>query len=217
MRCFCSLCLIVACCCIVQASQALRAFGNDQARRSVFRVLTSEQSEDPAMAAGVVKNAVGAATQAPAGIQRSAPQPVVNSSWNSDTRPYSPATAVNSVHTQIGFYGNNTGRQTTSAFPRRPTIHANAQRTVRQLPKPFTGFEHEPTLNPYLILDEDDDDTQSVPSYLTQVQPRVAQLQINRAQQREIQQLRGQLQKTTSGVSASSRYMNTAQFYSGRR
>jgi hypothetical protein len=82
-----------------------------------------------------------------------------------------------------------------------------------------------------LNLDRDDDDTQDVPNYLTLVLPQLEQAQMNRVQQREIQQLRGQLQNIPAdigappalptnrsvGMATSARFMDTAQFYGGVR
>jgi hypothetical protein len=116
-------------------------------------------------------------------------------------------------------------------FPRRAAIRTNAQQPHRRQPKPFETAEHEPTLSPYLNLDRDENDTQDVPNYLTLVLPQFEQMRMNRAQQQEIQQLRGQLQSMSgsvgaappyevsrsAGMGSSARFMDTAQFYGGTR
>jgi len=220
MRRFSSLCFVIAGCCIVAAPAGSRAFGSDENRVSVFRVLTSEQSEGWTAAVPVEQDAaVSAPAAEPSATQAVAPR------MSSRSPVYSQAPAIQ-MHRPVNLYGGNMARQTMSQFPRRAPIQAKAQRSARRQAKPFTGFEHEPTLSPYLILDEDEDDTQNVPSYFTQVRPRLEQQQTNRAQQREIQQLRGQLQTMTGGVGgatqyeasrAPARYMDTGQFYSGMR
>ena len=226
MRRFCSLCFVIAGCCLVQAMDNSHAFGSDESRTSVFRMLTSEQSEGPSTTAPIEQDDMAKAPAA----EQSMPQTVVAPRMSSGAPIYSQAPA-SPMQRPVNFYGGNMARQTMSQFPRRAAIQAGAKRTVRRQAKPFTGYEHEPTLSPYLILDEDEDDAQNVPSYFTQVRPRLEQLQTNRIQQLEIQQLRGQLQTMPSGVGGApvyeasraagmgspARYMDTAQFYGGMR
>ena len=118
-----------------------------------------------------------------------------------------------------------------SQFPRRATLQLNPQRVTRRHPKPFETAEHEPTISPYLNLDRDENDPQDIPNYLTLVLPQLEQMQMDRTQQREIQQLRGQLQNmsanviaapafemnSSTGMGGSARFMDTAQFYRGMR
>jgi hypothetical protein len=115
-------------------------------------------------------------------------------------------------------------------FPRRAAIRSNPQRAGRRQPKPFETVEHEPTISPFLNLDRDESDPQELPSYLTFVLPHREQIETNRHQQREIQQLRAQVQNISTSFGAapvyemsrsagmrSARYMDTAQFYNGMR
>jgi hypothetical protein len=225
MRRFWSLWFVVAGCSIVQAMDDSRAFGGDDSRTSVFRVLTSEQSERPVTTAPIEHDAIATAPQA---TGASATQTVAEPRMSSGAPIYSRTPAQ--MHRPVNIYGGSMARQTMSQFPRRAPIQAGAKRSVRRPAKPFTGYEHEPTLSPYLILDDDEDDTQNVPSYFTQIRPRLEQQQTNRAQQREIQQLRGQLQTISggggaplyeasraAGMGSPARYMDTAQFYGGMR
>jgi hypothetical protein len=95
--------------------------------------------------------------------------------------------------------------------------------------KPFQTVYREPTVSPYLNLHRDEVNNEGAPNYFAFVRPQLDQIEANRAQQREIQQLRGQLpanstvvgpQYRTSdlpGTGTPARYMDTAQFYSGMR
>jgi hypothetical protein len=221
MRCFSSLCFVVASCCIVHGLDDSQAFGGDENRKSVFRVLTSEQSEGLTDTASVKQASL--TTTSPVENQPM-PQAVAAPRMSSGAPIYS-QTPASQMQRPVNIYGGNMARQTMSQFPRRAPIQAGANRTTRRPAKPFTGHEHEPTLSPYLILDDDEDDTQNVPTYFTQVRPRIEQQQTNRAQQQEIQQLRGQLQagapvyeaSRASGMGSPARYMDTAQFYGGLR
>jgi hypothetical protein len=119
---------------------------------------------------------------------------------------------------------------TTTSFPRRPAIQPQGQRSMRRVSKPFEHVDRDPTISPYIHLDRDDDEKQIVPNYFTFVRPQMEQMATNRIQQREIQQLRGQVQGMTMsgiapqgatyrmpGTGSPARFMDTAQFYSGGR
>ena len=72
---------------------------------------------------------------------------------------------------------------------------------MRRVSKPFENVDRDPTISPYIHLDRDDDEKQIVPNYFTFVRPQLEQMATNRFQQREIQQLRGQVQgMTMSGI-----------------
>jgi hypothetical protein len=115
-------------------------------------------------------------------------------------------------------------------FPWRTRIQPRGGQPIRPVSKPFENVERDPTTSPYLNLDRDEDDLQVVPSYFTFVRPQLEQIQTNRMQQRELQQLRGQVQGMSmqgigpqsspmraAGVGAPARFMDTAQFYGGHR
>jgi hypothetical protein len=127
------------------------------------------------------------------------------------------------------FYGGLSAQATLNQLPRRASVQPRSPRSTRRQQKPFEGIEHEPTLSPFLNLDQDEDDTENVPVYFTLVRPRIEQRETNRLQQREIQQLRGQVQSMSAtgiaspydggqsgGRTRPAMYMNTAQFYGGR-
>ena len=94
--------------------------------------------------------------------------------------------------------------------------------------KPFQTIESEPAVSPYLNLYRTDLNPNTMPNYVALVRPQFEQLQANRKQASDLQRLRAQLQNatqpvaapqqaasgaSTSGMSMSARYMDTAQFY----
>jgi hypothetical protein len=96
--------------------------------------------------------------------------------------------------------------------------------------KPFETVYREPTVSPYLNLYRAEDESESAPNYFAFVRPQLDQIEANRRQQREIQQLRGQVQGISTTIAGPqygrsappatgtrSRYMDTAQFYGGWR
>lgn len=130
----------------------------------------------------------------------------------------------------LSFYGGYAARQTLSQQPRRTPIQASAPRPVYRQVKPFQSTHFTPTVSPYLNLHRDDANSESAPNYFSLVRPQLEQIEAARNQQRDIQQLRGQLQTISStvirpqnqtsglpGTGTPARYMDTAQFYSGLR
>jgi hypothetical protein len=93
--------------------------------------------------------------------------------------------------------------------------------------KPFQTVYREPTVSPYLNLYRDESTNEGAPNYFAFVRPQMEQIEANRAQQREIQQLRGQVHGSSStmagppsgmpGTGTPARFMDTAQFYGGFR
>jgi hypothetical protein len=210
------------------------AEGNDRARTSMFRALTSEQSEGPALAAPVEQAAMAEPVtpeQVPAAAESaSVPvQPMLTAPAPTAMPKVAPSMPMSYSSRPTNYYGGLSAQATLSQLPRRAAVQPRSPRSTRRQPKPFEGVEHEPTLSPYLNLDQDEDDTENVPNYFTLVRPRIEQLETNRLQQREIQQLRGQVQSmAASGVASPqdggqsagrtrpAMFMNTAQFYGGR-
>jgi hypothetical protein len=204
-------------------------FGRDDLRTSMFRELTSDQPAPPPVQSAPTEPAPEAAAVAPQLVSASpaAASPRISSPSPKVIQP--PVTPP--MVRPASFYGGNSARQTMSQFPRRAAIRTNPRPASRRQPKPFETAEHEPTISPYLNLDRDDDESQNIPNYLTMVLPQFEQMQVNRNQQREIQQLRGQLQSMStnvgpapayevnrsSGMASSARFMDTAQFYGGAR
>lgn len=200
---------------------------------SAFRALTSESSSRPPIDAlaqadvGQTSPDIGPiAGPALSPTQPSvAPQTVAAPSTTTSTAALSHAPRL------VNFYGGPPARVALAQLPRRAAIQPQPQRTARRQPKPFESIEHEPTISPYIILDEDESNSQNVPNYFTWVRPRLEQREVNRAQQQELQRLRGQLQSMTAnpvggmavgaggsaGVKSSARFMDTGQFYGGMR
>jgi len=126
-----------------------------------------------------------------------------------------------------GIYAARPAAQGFTPLPRRRAIQPHPQPLFQQTIKPFETYQPETTISPYLNLYRDEDDVRTMPNYFTFVRPQLEQLEINRAQQRELQQLRSQLRKVgtpaapryqSGGIpvgGTAARYMDTAQFYSG--
>jgi hypothetical protein len=145
------------------------------------------------------------------------------------TRPILDPQVTNQTKQVLGFYGGYTARATLSQQPRRTPIQAAGPRPMFRQAKPFQAVHREPTVSPYLNLHRDESNTEGAPNYFAFVRPQLDQLEANRVQQRDIQQLRGQLQATSTvvgpqyratglpGTGTPARYMDTAQFYNGMR
>jgi hypothetical protein len=129
----------------------------------------------------------------------------------------------------LNFYGGYSARATLSQLPRPINLQQrSAPPPVRRTVKPFEVVHREPTVSPYLNLHRDEEDEESSPNYFAFVRPQMEQLETNRMQQRELQQLRGQLQTMSTTVvgpryqaagipatGTAARYKDTAQFYGG--
>lgn len=132
-----------------------------------------------------------------------------------------------SSHAQrvLDYYGGQSARATLEKMPRRTPIQPAQTEQMPHHGKPFQSATTSPTVSPYLNLFRDDDEvTESAPSYYAFVRPQLEQQQINERQQRELQRLERQLQRGSAvtavrGVSSgsSARFMDTAQFYGGWR
>jgi hypothetical protein len=135
----------------------------------------------------------------------------------------------NQTRHALAFYGGYSARTTLSQMPRRTPIQPAPSRPLRGPTKPFQNVNQEPTLSPYINLYREEEDA-DLPNYFTYVRPQMEQLQLNQLQQRELQQLRGQVQNMSPpaagtqyqsmrapGGGAPARFMDTAQFYGGWR
>jgi hypothetical protein len=144
-------------------------------------------------------------------------QPFIEPQVNSQTRQ------------ALSFYGGQSARATLSQMPRRTPLQTSSSRPLHRQEKPFQNFNHEPTISPYLNLDRDEERGDAVPIYHTYVRPQMEQYELNRMQQRDLHQLRGQVQSMTPtvagpqyqtnrmpGTGTQARFMDTAQFYTGR-
>ena len=111
--------------------------------------------------------------------------------------------------------------------PRRPLVGGSSAARRPRGAKPFTAVRPDPTVSPYmnLFLEED---RFAAPNYFAFVRPQLQQLNTNRLQQQEFQQLRRGLRgvELTSGSQPLSpggqaihqaRFQNTGHFYPAAR
>jgi hypothetical protein len=145
------------------------------------------------------------------------------------TTPFAEPQVTSQTKQALGFYGGYAARATLSQQPRRTPLQGSASRPLFRPAKPFQSVYREPTVSPYLNLHREEANTDGAPNYFAFVRPQLDQIDANRAQQREIQQLRGQLQSGAAvvgpqyrasglpGTGTPARYMDTAQFYGGLR
>lgn len=234
MRRFASICFLATACYTAQALTLVPARGDNRLRVSAFRELTNENptqaSYDPAETPLTVSEPVEIppTTSAP---PSSAAMPQMVMPPSVATMPtHVPSTGA-AMRRPVSLYSGPSARAALTQFPRRAPAQTNPGRPARRQSKPFQGYryDHEPTLSPYLNLDRDDDE-QTVPNYFTFVRPEIQQRETNRMQERELQQMRGQIQTMTSsgtpsqfemgrstGNASPARFMDTAQFYGGSR
>jgi hypothetical protein len=123
-----------------------------------------------------------------------------------------------------GFYASAEARATLNQLPGpAPVQPASRLQTTRRGGKPFQAIQSEPTISPYLYLNAGTNSASPMTNYFAFVRPQLEAQETGRAQQREIQQLRNQLQKISStgsaaqagGQNTAAHYMDTAQFYRG--
>jgi hypothetical protein len=150
--------------------------------------------------------------------------------------PVSPAQAqaapqiTNRPRMPAGFYPNASARATLDQIP-GPTPVQSVPRLAqtRRGGKPFENVQSEPAISPYLTLyGTGSNSGNQVQNYFGLVRPQLDQLDANRQQQRQIEQLQKQLQKISSqsspvapqsspNMGMSAHYMDTAQFYQRQR
>jgi hypothetical protein len=132
--------------------------------------------------------------------------------------------ALNRTRMPAGFYASPSARSTLNQLPGpAPVQSAPRLQATRRGGKPFQAIPTQPTISPYLYLNAGTNSATPMTNYFAFVRPQIEQQEAGRAQQREIQQLRSQLQKmsssgagtTSSNPSSAAHYMDTAQFYRG--
>jgi hypothetical protein len=123
-----------------------------------------------------------------------------------------------------GFYASPEARSTLNQLPGpAPVQSAPRLQTTRRGGKPFQAVPTQPTISPYLYLNAGTNQASPMTNYFAFVRPQLEQAESGRQQQREIQQLRSQLQKMSStgagsqsvNSNSAAHYMDTAQFYKG--
>jgi hypothetical protein len=143
----------------------------------------------------------------PVAEQREAARPIQQSeqSANRPVRSLSPPI----VHTPVA----------PAPVQSAPRLQAN-----RRGGKPFQAIQMQPTVSPYLYLNAGSNTSNQMTNYFAFVRPQMEQMEAGRQQQREIQQLRTQVQKMSANgtgaqsspnTNAAAHYMDTAQFYRG--
>src|SRR5688572_3785822 len=134
--------LFVAYWCATGALSNTPAEGNDRARTSMFRALTSEQSEGPALAVPVQQAAMTEPVAAPPATAEPAPAPaqtMVTAPMPAATPKVAPPMSVSYSPRPTSFYGGFSAEGTLSQLPRRAAVQPRPQRSNRRQPKPFEG------------------------------------------------------------------------------
>jgi len=219
-------------CWAVFAVDCRRAAAEPDAARSEIRLCSSTQP--------VRESTPAVAPHEPALIAGAdvAPQPVgvgagsngVAQEVGNDAKPQGAAPSQGNVTTAAprprmpaGFYPNESVRAALSQAPGRVPIQSSPRMTTRRPGgKPFQSIESQPTVSPYLYLNSGGSHANLVTNYFGFVRPQLDQMEAGRQQQREIQQLKNQVKKLSSGsgggqpvadTPGAAHYMDTAQFY----
>lgn len=133
---------------------------------------------------------------------------------------------LNRTRMPAGLYASPEARATLNQLPGpAPVQSASRLQATRRGGKPFQAIQSQPTISPYLYLNAGTNSASPMTNYFAFVRPQIEAQETGRVQQREIQQLRGQLQKLSSAAGGGSgqggsqntaaHYMDTAQFYRG--
>lgn len=161
-------------------------------------------------------------------------QATVNEAARQAVTPPAPAPApqtptyTSSTNSTLNYYGAAAARQTLNQMPRRPRFIPQGGQPVGAGTKPYAGAGQtaDPTISPYLNLFREEEEG-ALPNYYTFVRPQQKQVETNRSQQRQLQGLQQQVQRTAyqtpagggSGVVPATgfraRFGDTGQFYSG--
>ncbi len=214
-------------CWLVLASQCSLVLAQDDVARSTIRLTSAtepirdhsasaETPEDTAQPIEQIRPASPIAQQDEQAYD--APSPIA-------AHPPAAPPLANRPRTPIRFYPNASAQTTLSQLPGpAPIQSAPRLQPNRRGGKPFQSVQSQPTISPYLYLNNGSTNANQVTNYFAFVRPQMEQVEAGRQQQREIQQLRTQLQKMSSsgggGQQAAStqtaaHYMDTAQFYRG--
>jgi hypothetical protein len=133
--------------------------------------------------------------------------------------------SINRTRMPAGFYASPEARSTLNQLPGpAPVQSAPRLQANRRGGKPFQAVQMQPTVSPYLYLNAGSNASNQMTNYFAFVRPQMEQIEAGRQQQREIQQLRTQVQKmsvngtgrpSSPDSNAAAHYMDTAQFYRG--
>jgi hypothetical protein len=217
-------------CCAAFMLECGFATAQDDATRSTIRLCSAVE---PARAS--VPPQTAPQERATAAEQDLPPQPVSESSESETAVEPTHSASANAVapapqaaaarpRMPAGFYPNDSVRAALSQAPGRvPIQSAPRLQTKRPGGKPFQSIQSEPAVSPYLYLNSGGRSANFVTNYFGFVRPQLDQLEANRQQQRDIQQLKSQMRKMSTGASSqqaadsrsAAHYMDTAQFYRG--
>ena len=133
------------------------------------------------------------------------------------------APVSNQTRHALAFFGSHSAARTLSEMPSRTPIQPATTGQISHNGKPFQAASSGPTISPYLNLFRDEDQrSESLPSYFTFVRPQLEQQDAAQRQQRELQNLERKMQtgqqfrtSAAPGAGTQARYMDTAQFYGG--
>jgi hypothetical protein len=178
---------------------------------------TAYESNDPAMEHHPAAPPIQQPEQSAIQSDRSLAPPIVH-------KPIETATN-NRTRMPAGFYASAAARSTLNQVPGpAPVQSAPRVQANRRGGKPFQAIPSQSPISPYLYLNAGGNASNPVTNYFAFVRPQLEQVESGRQQQREIQQLRSQLQKMSPGGGVSQQsansnsaahYMDTAQFYRG--
>lgn len=242
-------CLVSLACSIavVLSAPSLQVRAQDDVQRSTIRLVSSTEAgpaENVSQSAAPVESR---AAEEPAAEEPAEPAPVVEEPAESSAEPAaesessvtpeaapddaSPQVEAPRAHlprTPVGLTPNSSSRNSFNQIQGPPPVQPS--RTATRVPqnrragKPFQSLPSEPTISPYLYLNSSLNNGNMVTNYLAFVRPQLDAQDASRQQQHEIQQLRTQIQKMSSGgggqpssasMNSPARYMDTAQFYPG--
>jgi hypothetical protein len=178
---------------------------------------TAYESNDPAMEQHPAAPPIHQSEQSVIRSERSLAPPIMHMPVETS--------ANNRTRMPAGFYASAAARSTLNQVPGpAPVQSAPRVQANRRGGKPFQAIPSQSPISPYLYLNAGGNASNPVTNYFAFVRPQLEQVESGRQQQREIQQLRSQLQKISPGgtgsqqsasSNAAAHYMDTAQFYRG--
>jgi hypothetical protein len=178
---------------------------------------SNTQSNESAMEQQQAGQPMRASEQAAMQSNRPLARPIVH-------RPVETSSTIR-TRMPAGFYASPANRSTLNQMPGpAPVQSAPRLQASRRGGKPFQAIPTQTTISPYLYLNAGGNSANPVTNYFAFVRPQLDQVESGRQQQREIQQLRSQLQKMSSAgagpqqsanSNSAAHYMDTAQFYRG--
>jgi hypothetical protein len=200
------------------ASYSIRLTSATEPVRESTSSTTASQDPPPA-----IEQSPSASTTPQANDQPPRAAPPITGPSSAPARAEQPP--INRPRMPAGFYPSEAARAVLSQMPGPvPVQSAPRPQPTHRGGKPFQAVPTQPAISPYLYLNAGTTNASPMTNYFAFVRPQLDQQESSRQQQREIQQLRSQLQKVSSAggapqqsgaPSAAAHYMDTAQFYRG--